>query len=83
MSDVTLSLTEEGAVLDARRNVLQLRAFHIRGPAESDETAWKLIELRGRRMYCGDDDLGELLSVDLEVTGEPDEGGFVTVQFPL
>jgi hypothetical protein len=52
--------------------------FRIRNPSESDQTAWKLIVLRGRRMFCNEEDLGELLSVDLDVTGEPDEDGFVT-----
>jgi hypothetical protein len=85
MSEVTLYLNEEGDVLDGQRNVLPLRitGFHIRGPSEADETALKLVELRGRQMFCGEEPLGELLSVDLDVTGEPDESGSVPVQFPL
>jgi hypothetical protein len=34
-------------------------------------------------MLCNEEDLGELCSIDLEVTGEPDERGFVTVRFPV
>ena len=94
---ITLSLNEEGDVLTEQENVLPLRiaGFHIRGPSESDRTDLsqsnqtaggaraKLIELRGRRMFCGEEDLGELLSIGLDVAGEPDESGFVTVQFPV
>ena len=94
---IRLFLKEEGDVLDEQRNGLPLRipGFHITGPPESeptdlsqsDQTAGvapaKLIELRGRRMFCGEEDLGELLSIGLDVAGEPDEQGFVTVQFPV
>ena len=94
---ITLCLNEAGEVLDEQRNVLPLGipGFHITGPLESeptdlsqsDQTAGvapaKLIELRCRRMFCGEEDLGELLSIGLDVAGEPDESGFVTVQFPV
>ena len=85
MSEVTLSLNEARYVLDEQGNrlPLRIRGFRIRGPSEPDLTAWKLIVLRGTRMYCGEEDLGELVSIDLEVTGEPDESGSVTVPFPL
>jgi hypothetical protein len=82
MGEVRLS--PNGDVLDEQENVLPLRIreFRIRNPSESDQTALKLIVLDGRGMYCEDGYLGELHSVDLEVTGEPDEDGFVTAQFP-
>jgi hypothetical protein len=78
MSDVRLS--PAGEVLDEQGEpVLRIRGFQFRPPSE---TKWKRIELEGTQMYCEGEPLGELGSLDLEVTGELDEGGSVSIQFP-
>jgi hypothetical protein len=78
MSEVTLSLNERGEVLDKDGNaLLRLAGFRFRPPSESE---FKRIELRDGRMWCNGEDLGELGSVDLDVTDERD---FVTVRLPV
>ena len=91
---ITLRLDEKGQVWDGRGQVLPLRIpqFHKSDPAAQVES-FKLIVLRadvrplpptsGRRIFCDGEDLGELLSIDLDLSGEPNEEGFVTVQFPV
>jgi hypothetical protein len=93
---IILSLNEAGHVVDKQENVLplQITGFQIKAPLASDptdlsqsdqtaEVALKLIKLYGRRMFCNEEDLGELFSIELQPTDEPDEGGLVTVQFPV
>jgi hypothetical protein len=86
---IKLSVNEDGDVLDKQENVLPLRIpeLCITGQLESDQTAQaapaKLIKLRGREMLCNEENLGELLEIHLNVTGEPDEQGYVTIQFPV